>query len=249
MALGGRSVDDPAGRGADGPSAGARGVVVGVLGARGGVGASSLAALVAARAARRTATALVDLDPSGGGLDVLVGLEEEPGARWPDLAHARGDVDGRDVVALLPRWGRVAVLSCDRSRPGPLDVATAADVVASLARASGCVVVDLARTAAASAHPLVAGCDLVALVAARDLRSVAGALALGDCLPAVAAGLVVRGPAPGGLGATELAEAVGLPLLWAGRADRGLARAAEQGVLPSHGPAARAAAAVLARAL
>jgi len=246
--VGRRGEHDRAGRSADGRS-GARGVVVGVLGARGGVGASSLAALVAARAARRTATALVDLDPSGGGLDVLVGLEEEPGARWPDLAHARGDVDGRDVVALLPRWGRVAVLSCDRSRPGPVDAAGAGDVVEAVARASGCVVVDLARADATAAHPGLAACDLVALVAARDLRSVAGALALREVLPTLSAGLVVRGPAPGGLGATELAEAVGLPVLWAGRADRRLARAAEQAVLPLHGPAARAAAAVLARVL
>ncbi len=224
-------------------------MVVGVVGARGGIGASTLAALVAARAARRTATVLVDLEAASGGLDVLVGLEEEAGARWPDLARARGDVDGRDVVALLPRWGRVALLSCDRSRPGPVDPATAADVVVALARASGCVVVDLGRTAALAGHPVLGLCDRLALVAGRDLRSVAGALALREALGDVAVGLVVRGPGPGGLGTDELAQAVGLPVLWSGRADRALARAAEQGLLPSHGPAGRAAAAVLERLL
>jgi secretion/DNA translocation related CpaE-like protein len=224
-------------------------VVVGVAGARGGVGASTLAALVAARASRRTATALVDLDAPGGGIDVLVGLEEDTGARWPDLAHARGDVDGRDVVALLPRWGRVAVLSCDRSRPGPVDAATAADVVGALARASGCVVLDLGRAAVPAAGAVLGRCDRVALVAGRDLRSVAGALALREALDEVPVGLVVRGPAPGGLGTQELAQVVGMPLLWAGRPDRGLARAAEQGLVPSRGPAGRAAAAVLERLL
>lgn len=222
-----------------------RGVVVGVVGARGGVGASTLAALVASRASRRTATTLVDLDEAAGGIDVLVGLEEETGARWPDLAHARGDVDGRDVVALLPRWGRVAVLSADRSRPGPVDASTAVDVVGALARASGCVVVDLGRAAALAGHPVVGMCDRVALVAGRDLRSVAGALALREALGEASVGLVQRGPAPGGLGTDEVAEAVGLPVLWAGRADRGVARAGEQGLVPSRGPAGRAASAVL----
>lgn len=224
-----------------------QGVVVGVVGARGGVGASTLAALVASRASRRTATVLVDLDEAAGGVDVLVGIEEEPGARWPDLAQARGDVDGRDVVALLPRWGRVAVLSSDRVRPGPLEPSAAADVVGAVARASGCVVVDLGRAGALAGHPVLARCHLVALVTGRDLRSVAGALALRAASESGGSrvGLVVRGPAPGGLGVAELAEVVGLPVLWSGRADRGVARAAEQGVLTARGPAGRAAAAVL----
>ncbi|HEY0117887.1 MAG TPA: septum site-determining protein Ssd [Cellulomonas sp.] len=232
--------------GSSASAAASGGIVIGVVGARGGVGASTLAALVASRSSRRTATVLVDLDEAAGGVDVLVGLEEEPGARWPDLSHARGDVDGRDIVALLPRWGRVAVLSADRSRPGPVDPSAARDVVAALAQASGCVVVDLGRSATLAGHPVVGLCDRVVLVAGRDLRSVAGALALGAALGQGRAGLVVRGPAPGGLGATELAEAVGLPVVWAGRADRAVARAGEQGVLPPRGPAGRAAAAILA---
>jgi secretion/DNA translocation related CpaE-like protein len=219
------------------------GAVLGVVGARGGVGASTLAALVAARSARRTATVLVDLDEPSGGIDVLVGLEEAEGARWPDLAQARGDVDGRDVVALLPRWGRVAVLSADRSRPGMVEPAAAFDVVTALAEVSGVVVVDIGRAAALGAHPVTELCERLALVVARDLRSVAGAVALRDVLGRAA--LVVRGPAPGGLGASELAEVVGLPVLWAGRSDRGLVRAAEQGVLTGRGPAGRAATAVL----
>ncbi len=221
------------------------GTVIGVVGARGGVGASTLAALVASRSSRRTATVLVDLDEAAGGIDVLVGLEEEAGARWPDLARARGEVDGQDVVALLPRWGRVAVLAADRARPGPVDPAAALDVVAAVARASGVVVVDLGRAAVLAGHPVLRRCDRIALVAGRDLRSVAGALALSAAVRDGDVGLVVRGPAPGGLGTREVADAVGLPVLWAGRADRGLVRAAEQGLLPVRGPAGRAAAAVL----
>lgn len=223
----------------------ARGGVVAVVGARGGAGASTLAALVAARSSRRTATVLVDLDEAAGGIDVLVGLEEEPGARWPDLALARGEVDGHDVVALLPRWERVAVLSADRTRPGPVDPDAAADVVAAMALVSGLVVVDVGRAAALAGHRVLGLCSRVALVASRDLRSVAGALTLREAMGAADVGLVVRGPAPGGLGADEVAEATGLPLVWSGPADRGLVRGAEQGVLVGRGPAGRAADAVL----
>lgn len=224
-----------------------RPATVGVVGARGGAGASTLAALVAARGARRTAAVLVDLDEPGGGVDVLVGLEDVEGARWPDLAQARGDVDGRDVLALLPRWGRVAVLSADRGRPGAPDAAVVADVLRALAGVVGLVVLDLGRAAVLGGSAPVSSCGRVAVAAVRDLRSVAGAVALRGALVGAGPdiGLVVRGPAPGGLGVAELADAVGLPVLWSGRADAGLARAAERGALAGRGPAGRAAAAVL----
>ena len=75
-------------------SGGAAALVLGVVGARGGVGASTLAAALAARGARRTASVLVDLDAAAPGLDLLVGLEDDPGVRWPDLAGAAGAIDG-----------------------------------------------------------------------------------------------------------------------------------------------------------
>ena len=58
-------------------------------------------------------------------------------------------------------------------------------------------------------------CDAVLVVAPRDLRTVAGILAMRPHLgpPGVPTWLVVRGPAPGGLGATELSDAVDLPVL------------------------------------
>ncbi len=116
--------------------------VVGVVGARGGVGASTVAAALALRVhrhgwhaerrrprrrgtGRAGATAdvprvvLVDLDPAGGGLDVHLGIEDVPGVRWPDLAGARGDVSGPELTDLLPDWAGVTVLSGDRWRPGP----------------------------------------------------------------------------------------------------------------------------------
>ena len=247
-----------------------RAVVLGVLGARGGAGTSTLAALTADRLARLTSTVLVDLDPVGGGVDVTVGIEDADGARWPELAGARGDVPGQDVLALLPRWGSCAVLSADRTGASPeLDPDVVADVLHALAGAVGALVLDLPRggvlpgvrpdrpgaggsvpaDGASAAGTLLPACDLVALVARRDLRSVAGALAVRPRLVAAGApaGLVVPGRAPGGLAVAELAAAVDLPVLWSGPARGAVARGGERGLLPRRGPAASAAGAVVAQ--
>jgi hypothetical protein len=60
-------------------------------------------------------------------------------------------------------------------------------------------------------------------------------------------GLVVRGPAPGGIAPDEVATAIGLPLVAAMRAERGIARMLERGEAPgrTRGPLATAATAVL----
>ncbi|WP_232014299.1 septum site-determining protein Ssd [Cellulomonas fimi] len=217
--------------------------VVGVVGARGGAGASSLAAALARVLSATTATVLVDLDRGCAGLDVLVGLEGVDGVRWPDLASARGDVDGDDLLALLPRWGSCAVLSADRSRPVPPEAAVVADVLHALSRAAGVLVLDLDRSAVVAGESVAAVCDTVLVVTPRDLRATAGALALRESWrdPGTDVGLVVRGPAPGGLGVAELAEAVGLPVRAVLPADRRLAAGVERTGLPATGPLARAA--------
>ncbi|GCE75450.1 hypothetical protein CBZ_05060 [Cellulomonas biazotea] len=221
-----------------------RATVVGVVGARGGAGASSLAAALAREASRSTATTVVDLDRACGGLDVLVGLEGADGVRWPDLATARGDVDGDDLLAMLPRWGTCAVLSADRSRPVPPEPAVVADVLHALSRTTGVLVLDLDRSAVVAGESVAAVCDTVLVVTPRDLRATAGALALRLALrsaPGADVGLVVRGPAPGGLGSAEVAHAAGLPVLATLPLDRRLAVGTEHGGLPSTGALARAA--------
>ena len=64
--------------------------IVAVLGGRGGAGASVLAGGLAVTAARaRLRTLLVDADPLGGGLDLVLGWEELDGLRWPALDRGR----------------------------------------------------------------------------------------------------------------------------------------------------------------
>ena len=106
------------------------------------------------------------------------------------------------------------------------------------------VVLDLDRTALARGGPLER-CAVVLVLAARDLRSVAGVLALrGAVLAAVPdVRLVVRGPAPGGLGVLELAHVVDLPVAASMGPQPGLDAELERGGGPVPGrrsPLARA---------
>ncbi|MFI2753584.1 septum site-determining protein Ssd [Cellulomonas sp. P22] len=224
------------------------GGVIGVVGARGGAGASTFASALAQRLSRDAPTCLVDLEHAGGGLDVLVGLEESGGLRWPDLADARGAVPGDELTALLPRWGACTVLSGDRTRPGPPPSDAVADVLTALAQEHTHVVLDLDRVDVLARGPGPSVCRTVLVVVPRDLRGVAGTLALRTALLGLVPDvrLVVRGPAPGGLGVLELAHVVDLPVAASMATDRRLPAALERGGGPSgrRGPLARAVATI-----
>lgn len=68
-----------------------------------GVGASTLAALLARELTERGCkSVLVDADLNGGGLDVLLGVEDEDGSRFGDISAPLGKVDGKALLRELP---------------------------------------------------------------------------------------------------------------------------------------------------
>ncbi len=72
-------------------------------GGRGGAGASVLAGGLAVTAARRgLRTLLIDADPLGGGVDLVLGWESLDGLRWPSLSQASGRVQPAALVDALP---------------------------------------------------------------------------------------------------------------------------------------------------
>ena len=116
-----------------------RGRVIGVVGACGGAGASSTAARLAGASARAGRTvALVDADPWGGGLDVLVEAAEAPGARWTEIGDE--PADGAAVLDSLPEVDGVRLLAGDLP---PGSSRTVLATLAALAQATEDVVVDL----------------------------------------------------------------------------------------------------------
>ncbi|MGY1744170.1 septum site-determining protein Ssd [Blastococcus sp. SYSU D00695] len=218
-----------------------RGGLVAVGGACGGAGASTLAAAVALTAAAAGRGALlVDGDPSGGGLDLLLGAETHEGLRWPDLHGLRGRVSGEAVLAALPSVAGVGVLAASRSAPGapPPEAVTA---VVEAGRSGGWpVVVDLPRGPVPGVEAVLAEADLAVLVVPARVRAACAARALVDGdgaadSPWARARLVVR-RVPGGLAAAEVADVVGRPLVAVLGHDRSAVARSERGVPPPTGP-------------
>lgn len=223
---------------------GTSGCVLAVVGGRGGAGASVVAAGLAITAVRLGKRAvLVDGDPYGGGLDLVLGWEGSTGVRWPGLSHAAGGVSVAALAEALPHEGELAVLSCDRDDPAvPLDAMEAA------LQAGRCgwhlTVVDLPRRFDESAEAALAAADHVVLVVPAELRACAAAskVAAEALRHTRALSVVVRTPAPGRLDAREIARALELPLAGSYRFETGLARGLEEGRAPaalSSGPLAR----------
>ncbi|WP_433801206.1 septum site-determining protein Ssd [Actinomycetospora sp. CA-084318] len=229
---------------------GGPGRVVCVIGGRGGAGASVLAAAIAVRARDGGARVLlVDCDPLGGGLDLVVGAEQVDGLRWPGLALGTGRVAASSLHEALPTaGGPLTVLSCDRHGPGPAPDAAVA-VVEAGRRAGDTVVCDLPRHLTAAAAAVLAVADLTVLVVPAEVRATAAAsrVARDVAEHGAAVCVVVRGPSPGGLAGDDVAAALGLEVLASVDAEPGLAAAMDHGTVPGvrRGPLADAATAVL----
>ena len=56
---------------------------------------------------------LVDADLQGGGLDVLLGVENEDGSRFGEISAPLGNIDGKALLRELPIWDGVPLLACD----------------------------------------------------------------------------------------------------------------------------------------
>jgi MinD-like ATPase involved in chromosome partitioning or flagellar assembly len=203
------------------------GQIIAVMPASGGVGATSLAAAIAVRAAMAHRSAVVvDLDPWSGGLDVTFGLEQEPGWRWDRLEESDGVVDGLRLAERLPRTLDVAVLAMPlpspaggRPDPDPVPVGspgevgrpeagTAAapekwiarihDVVVGLAEAHDVTVLDLGRDDRVL-RQVVPLVDALVIVAGVRTTELAAAAAAVPTVQALGADpwVVLRGPGAG----------------------------------------------------
>ncbi|WP_307815578.1 septum site-determining protein Ssd [Streptomyces sp. 7-21] len=231
------------------------GLVLGVLGGSGGAGASALACALALTAARqgRRAT-LVDGDPLGGGLDVLLGGERDPGPRWPAFASAEGQLSAAALHESLPRAHGLSLLSWDREGGTRLPAAAMRAVLTAAGRGGGLVVVDLPRTVDEAAAEALTRLDLGLLVVPGSLRALAAARQVVATAGALVRDLrVVSRPGTGrGLAAEETAGLLGLPLAGELPETPGLAEAADRGEPPGGDPKeplARFSASLLQRAL
>ena len=229
---------------------------IAVVGACGGAGASVFAAALAVVAGRAGDDVLLaDCDPWGPGLDVVLGVESDGGMRWTDLSAPSGRLPAEALRRALPAvtvgHGRLSVLCHDRRSDSDIDPEVVDVVLDSGRRAGVITVVDVPRHPTAVADRVLQEADLTVLLAPAEVR---GCFAAGRICRRLAdlgarPGLVVRGPSPGGLGAQDVADVLGLPLLSRVRAEPKLARDIEFGRLPgwdARSSVARAAGRVLA---
>jgi secretion/DNA translocation related CpaE-like protein len=243
------------------------GRLITVIGARGGAGASLLAAAVAVAGLRQgLGVLLADCDRWGAGQDIMLGLEADTGLRWHELAASASA--GRLPLGALhdalpsivdrsvgPRPVRspsavLSVVSHGRGETPEPSVEALEGMLTASRRAGELVVADVPRTPAAVGDRAVENADLVVLVAGADVASCYAGRRVSDRVQALTphAVVLVRGPAPGGLDGKEVAAALGLPLLATMRPQPHVSRDLELGRAPGldpRSPLGRAAAAVL----
>lgn len=183
-------------------------LVLGVAGACGGAGASSLAARLAGAAARGGGKpVLVDADPLGGGLDTLVEAEHVRGACWEDLGEI-GEQDGPALRDGLPEIDGVRMLVArGAGLPSPARTAAA---LAALAPLGGTVVVDLAADQVEVVLPRLD--RLILLIPSTDHALRAATRRIAHWRPPTArTGVVIRGLGP--VTPADAAQELGLPVL------------------------------------
>jgi secretion/DNA translocation related CpaE-like protein len=187
---------------------------------------------------------LVDGDPLGGGIDMVLGGEDAAGLRWPELRSTRGRVNGSALRDALPRLNGLTVLSCDRGDPLAIPAEAMRAVVSAARRGSDLVVVDLPRRVDPAAEEALRVAQLVLIVVPAEVRAAAAAARVATAVSAVspAVRVVVRGPSPSGLSAGLIASSLGLPLAGYLAPEPRLAETLERGEPPAvrgRGPLAR----------
>lgn len=181
--------------------------LLGVAGGCGGAGASSFAARLAGAARRHGPVVLLDADPLGGGLDLLVEASGTPGLDWSQTASLGVD-DGEALRSGLPRIDEVHLLVAGE-HPGP-DEEDLPRVLAALGPLDGTAVVDLAAPLVPCAAPHLDELLLVVPADDRAVRAAARRLREWAPPPGLMSLVVRRG---GGLTPSEVAEDLALPLV------------------------------------
>ena len=167
--------------------------------ASGGAGTSVFAAMVAWRLAqRKLQCALVDCDFAAGGIDVLLGIENEPGLRFQTVDIPLGKTEGAALNGELPQWERVGVLASQPWNGSDPEPWTVSAVLEALAQANDVVVVDIGAPSALHSLPMLRQCrqvvlaELTVLGLARARAARAMMIRQGESRP-IMVGVVPRG--------------------------------------------------------
>jgi secretion/DNA translocation related CpaE-like protein len=214
---------------------GPQGRVLAVTGSCGGAGASTLAAAIALVAGSELTVMLVDADPLGGGIDVLLGAETRHGLRWADVIRLPAPLDATALADRLCLVAGVAVLAHGRGEPVVVAAATTRALLESARQKFGLVVVDLPRHRDEAAEVVLEVAEQLVVVVPATVRAVAAAAVLARGLGRRRGDthIVVRDPGGERLQARDVEAGLGLPVVATIRSDAAVAAAAIRGEPPS----------------
>jgi secretion/DNA translocation related CpaE-like protein len=220
------------------PPVGSDALVLGVLGGRGGAGASVLSARLASAFADAGELVLaLDADPDGPGLDVVLAMEQVPGARWSQLGSLGEALPPAALREALPTAASLAVLAHDASAESPGTPPSAGEmlrVLDSARSAYDVVVVDLPRAREDVLAAIVPRCaELLVAVTSDVCGAAAAARILRRLPPGSSPRLVVREVPGSDLEPDELVAWLGAPIAAQLPHDPRLVLAIDQGRAPS----------------
>jgi secretion/DNA translocation related CpaE-like protein len=227
-----------------GDGGGAAGVMVGVVGGAGGVGATVFAAALGQVFAAAGSTLVVDADVLGAGMDRVLGVEDIDGIRWDALMQATGRLSARSLREALPRRDQLSVLTWSVERTPSLQAFAVREALSAGQRGFATVVVDVPRHPDPVVDEVLARCDHVLMVCTLTVPAVAAAARVARRLPSTTGtGLVLRGGAAG-VSPQEVGRLLDLPVVATMGDQRGLDEAISLGIGPlrsGRGTLARAA--------
>lgn len=212
-----------------------RGQVLGVVGAQGGIGTSTTALWIAREFARKHhSVAVIDLNPTSPGIDLIISGVGIPGKRWRDI-YGSGSMLANRLAQVLPVWRGVRFLSADSRGGVDLRLGNGEKAIAALSQVHEWTVLDL-PTRALDPHDLthqwIEWCDAILLLSGVDAVSLAGTQArLADFsananLAVVAVGAKNRGHL------ADIASQLGFSSIFGLRRQKSLAGDLEHGLAP-----------------
>lgn len=189
--------------------------IVSVMGGCGGAGATTLAAsLVLSGAKRGFASLLLDADPLGGGIDLVLGHEDVEGMRWRDLDRTQGRVSGESLRQVLPSKSGVSTLSWDRGDPIEVRASSVHSVLAAAARAYDLVAVDVPRQFDGVTEEILGKSVLTVLLVPEDIHALSASGRVLARLQRQTGNIaLVTRVRRGGIGSAIVGETLGLPVL------------------------------------
>ena len=206
--------------------------VIGVLGVSGGLGASVLATSIALKFANENKVVIAETQEFSGGLDVLWGIEEQNGPRWPALINSLGQVLPVDILRALPAVGTVSVIAMDSKSTARIE--NQIQVIHELATVVDYVILDLPNPADQRLSELIEYCDDLILIVGATIRSTNAANQLMNFLPKLRqAKLVVRELPGSALEPLSISKTLGVNLVGTIAADQKITEHLERGLSPT----------------